>query len=309
VNRTDQQKFERSSADRELLLGRCDFLVESQLWPLERNLNYRGWLDNFSENEMVFAEKLLTNFMYFSTDLTKHIFSFAFNRLTASICDLSETAIVCQERWMEFRDSVIITHVTGEDPSPTDSGYHFSRLSRQFLGFRPEQIITNEEAVAKLYFGDRSTVVFVDDFVGSGNQFCDTWDRTWTIATNNHQSFKTLVEEGHRPFKAFYCPVFCTWKGREKIGRLAPQVRITPAHDLDESYSVFSRNSRFWTPDLFDQAQEFLGKVSSRAGLGPDWRGFHNLGLGIAFEHGVPDATLPIYYHESANWLPLLRKT
>jgi hypothetical protein len=68
------------SAHDELLLDRCDFLVEAQLWPLERNLNYSGWLANFTEGERNFAERLLINFMYYSNDLTKHLFRFAFNK-------------------------------------------------------------------------------------------------------------------------------------------------------------------------------------------------------------------------------------
>ncbi len=297
------------SAHDELLLERCDFLVEAQLWPLERNLNYSGWLANFTEGERNFAERLLMNFMYYSNDLTKHLFRFAFNKLAMSICDFRESDEVLHEQWREFLRKIAITHVTGEEPSTTDSGYHFARLSRQFLGLDANQILSNEQAVEKIYFGDCETIVFVDDFVGSGNQFCETWDRTLTIAPETHYSFKRILDEGKRSFKAFYCPIFCTWKGRAKIHHFAPSVQIVPAHDLDESYSALSSKSRFWTNDLIPHATAFLESVSKRAGLDEGWRGFHELGLGIAFEHGIPDATLPIYYHESPSWQPLMRRT
>ena len=78
--------------------------------------------------------------------------------------------------------------------------------------------------------------------------------------------------------------------------------------ETEEDFSALSSNSRFWTPDLLQHAPDFLEKVSARAGVGNGWRGFHDLGLGIAFEHGIPDATLPIYYHESTNWQPLMRR-
>jgi hypothetical protein len=305
----DQHNGEQLSAHDELLLERCDFLVESQLWPLQRNLNYSGWLSNFTEEEKSFAERLLMNFMYYSNDLTKHLFRFAFNKLSAAICDFRESDEVMHEQWREFLQNVAVTHVTGEDPSPTDSGYHFARLSRQFLGLDASQILTNEQAVEKIYFGDCKTIVFVDDFVGSGNQFCDTWDRTLTIASDTHYSFKRIAEEGKQSFRAFYCPIFCTWKGRAKIRHSAPNVQIVPAHELDQSYSALSPSSRFWAGDLIQRAPTFLENVSKRAGLDDGWRGFHDLALGIAFEHGIPDATLPIYYHESSSWQPLMRRT
>ena len=37
--------------------------------------------------------------------------------------------------------------------------------------------------------------------------------------------------------------------------------------------------------------------------------GFHDLGLTIAFEHSVPDATLPIFWADGSNWKPLYRRS
>lgn len=117
------------SAHHELLLERCDFLVESQLWPLQRNLNYSGWLSNFTEEERNFAERLLMNFMYYSNDLTKHLFRFAFNKLASANCDFREADEVLHEQWLEFLHNVAITHVTGEDPSPTDKGGRWNAVN------------------------------------------------------------------------------------------------------------------------------------------------------------------------------------
>jgi hypothetical protein len=40
-----------------------------------------------------------------------------------------------------------------------------------------------------------------------------------------------------------------------------------------------------------------------------DWQGFHKLGLALAFQHCVPDATLPLFYWEHNEWHPLIRRT
>src|SRR5947208_14205280 len=50
--------------------------------------------------------------------------------------------------WRAFVDSVIVTRVTGEIPSDTDSGYTFARKARQLLGI-PEERRSEERRVGK----------------------------------------------------------------------------------------------------------------------------------------------------------------
>lgn len=296
------------SIDKEMLLTKCDFLVEAQLWPTHRTLDFHGWLQNFEADEVETAVLLLSHFTYYSNDLTQHLFRFAISKLAAQVCDFSlESA---QDQWEEFTKNVLVTHVTGEDPNPSDSGYHFSRMSRQFVGIEPNQIVTNEEAIERLTFGDSNAVIFVDDFVGSGKQFCETWDRPHTFGyPKRHESFSTVAANAKGMLSAFYCPVICTWKGHQAIQRRAPSVKVLAAHDIDESYSVFSKTCRFWPSDKIAKIESDILNASKRAGIGRDWRGFHDLGLTIAFEHCIPDATIPIFWHESNNWVPLKKRS
>jgi hypothetical protein len=296
------------SIDREMLLTKCDFLVEAQLWPTHRSLDFQGWLQNFEEDEMETAVLLLSHFIYYSNDLTQHLFRYAISKLAAQVCDFSlESA---QDQWENFTRSVLVTHVTGEEPNPSDSGYHFSRMSRQFVGIEPSQIVTNEEAMERLYFGDANAIIFVDDFVGSGKQFCETWDRTHTFSyPQKHESFSTVAARSDGDFLAFYCPVICTWKGLHAIRCRAPGVQVLAAHDIDESYSIFSKKCRFWPAEQSERIESDILKASKRAGIGSDWRGFHDLGLTVAFEHCIPDATIPLFSHDSNTWVPLKKRS
>ncbi|MBN8600344.1 MAG: hypothetical protein J0M26_04915 [Planctomycetes bacterium] len=296
------------SIDKEMLLAKCDFFVEAQLWPTHRTLDFQGWLQNFEEDEMETAVLLLSHFIYYSNELTQQLFRYAISKLVSQVCDFSMPS--AQAQWDEFTKNVLVTHVTGEDPNPSDSGYHFSRMSRQIVGVEPTQIVTNEEAIERLSFGDSRAVIFVDDFVGSGKQFCETWDRTHGFGNPaRHESFSTVTENAQVDVATFYCPVICTWKGNAAIKRRAPRVNVLAAHDIDESYSVFSEACRFWPAEYVQKIESDIRKASKRAGIGRDWRGFNDLGLTIAFEHCIPDATIPLFWHESRNWVPLKKRS
>lgn len=291
----------------DLLLTRCDFLVESQLWPIESKLNYQGWLNNFETSEMKYAEGLLNAFTYFSQDITIEMFRFAFRQLASYVIDYSDGAARSIEQWEAFKKSLLVTLVRGEDPNATDSGFLFLRYARQNLGIDAEQIVSNQKAIETLHFDDQRPLLLVDDFAGSGSQFCETWTTPATIATNIHKSFEDVMRA--KPFSAFFCPVIAASQAVEKIARCGSEVKLRPAHIVDPTFSLIGTQSQCWSNDLREGAENFLRTASRRAGYPTDWRGFHDLGLAIAFEHGTPDATLPIFYSERNGWTPLVKRS
>jgi hypothetical protein len=107
-----------------------------------------------------------------------------------------------------------------------------------------------------------------------------------------------------------YCPVFVAETGKAVIEQDCPNVLLSPAHFLPANYSALVEDSVVWPDELRSTALDFLETTSRRAGIGEwEWRGYKDQGLTLAFAHGVPDATLPIFYHEQNNWKPLVRRT
>jgi hypothetical protein len=208
-----------------------------------------------------------------------------------------------------IQDARFVT-VRGETQHPTDSGYAFARVARDFLAVPQEKILDAPVAVARLALGDHFPIIFLDDFVGSGQQFLYTWETPWETETGR-TSFD-LVTPADLP--VFYCPVVATTHGLREIVRRAGQVRTFPGHELGPRYNVFDPESLIWPEDLRPTAEEFVHDASMRAGIpdtdggADDWRGFHKLGLALAFGHGVPDATLPLFWWESETWNPLKRR-
>jgi hypothetical protein len=279
-----------------------------QVWPLRSKLDPEGWLNNFTKADLPFAYHLLNSFMFFSESVTNQLFLAAVQHLSQLVpgCGLGASG---NEHWNNFLDSVLITYVTGEIPHPTDSGYMFSRKARDLIVIPQTRIVEPAVAIERVIQGSASPLVFVDDFVGSGNQFCETWHRTYAVG-GSPTSFATLRASGALS-EAYYCPPICTEKGLTKIETFCPGVIVSAGNVLGDQYSVFHPQSLIWPVELRATGPEFVRRVSQEVGIPADsgewdYRGFHHLGLALAFAHKTPDATIPLFRWNVGAWQPLV---
>ena len=277
------------------VIEKCDYFSDIGIWPRKTVLDPELWLSNFDDHEEPHALYLLNAFMYFSADLVDQIFSTSIRTIGRSMTGT---------QWKEFLDGVIVTLVTGEMPSPTDSGYGYTRKART-LGIRESHILTHDQAMSRILAGFKGPLVFVDDFVGSGNQFIETWNRT---LHNRSESFKALAAGSEAEF--YYCPAFCTQLGLNEINKKCPKVTVKPGVLIPDNYGALAQDSIIWPSQLASTAADFLHSASIRAEIPEScWRGFWSLSLTIALGDSVPDATLPIIYWEENGWHPLMRRT
>jgi len=295
----------------EFVRSKRDFFVDIHLWPRETRLNIDGWLNNFNRSERDHAVHLLNAFLYYSVELTDELFKSAFHVLNSQVTNADCSYVVADAAWSRFREAVIVTHVTGEAPNNSDSGFVFAPKARQLLGIDEANLKDPDEALSTLVNHGPQPVLFVDDFVGSGDQFLQTWNRQYELKGGSSMSFKRYASVRGDDF--FYCPLFCSEIGKNAIERDCPEIVLSPAHFLPAKYSAISDESVIWPEHLKPTAYEFLENVSDRAGI-PDycevsWTGYQYQALTIAFEHGVPDATLPLFYFNDNGWVPLMART
>jgi hypothetical protein len=292
---------------------RCGYFIDVQLWPRTTSVNPAQWLSNFKTDELRLANRLLEGFVYYSKELTENMFRGGFANISQYVVKNKINYLTASNEWARFLSAVKIVRVTGEEPNDSDSGYTFSRLSRDMLGISQKQIVSPEAALDSLIRNPKQNIVFVDDFVGSGNQFIETWRREYTFGSSKY-SYQSVVNSSPQLNTIFYAPVICTKFGLGEIIKVAPTVKIVPAHLIGEQYSAISNNSIIWRKDMQSEGPSFVEQKSKEIGL-PDlngeegcWRGFNKLGLALSFAHGWPDATLPIFYSNDNGWKPLLRK-
>lgn len=286
---------------RDYMIDKYEYLSSIGIWPGRNVIDTNSWLSNFLDEELEHALYLLNAFMYFSTTLVDQIFS-------ASIRSIGR--LMTEDQWRGFLDSLLITLVTGEVPNVTDSGYLYVRRAREF-GIPQERIVSPEQACERIRSGFSGPVVFVDDLVGTGSQFIETWHRS---DGTQDESFAALAPVTTAQF--YYCPAFCTYFGVRQINCTCPNVTVSSGVFIPANYGALAPDSVIWPSHLKSTATDFLLSASQRAGIPDtggttpdDWRGFEALGLTIAFERSVPDATLPIIYWDRNGWRPLIRRT
>jgi len=292
----------------DFVLRKCDYFITTQLWPLRAEMNPRLWLANFKDYEARYARYLLNAVIYLSAAVTERLLISTIQHLSTVLCPPYDDPAKARERWTQFAETAHIVLVSGERPRPTDSGYMFTRMARDVLNVPEDRIHDGAEAIAILLASPEAPVIFVDDFVGSGNQFRDTWNRPFPMGGSS-TTFADLATRHTGPF--FYCPLVATEHGMTQLGHVAPAVKVMPGYFLPERYSIFHPDSLTWPDDLKAGVSDFVWEASQRAGIPDtnggenDWRGFHKLGLTLAFAHSVPDATIPLLWWNSETWNPL----
>ena len=295
-------------------IERAKFFQDVHLWPLSEDLNYKGWLGNFSLDEQEIAHRLLDFFLYYNEKM---------------IDKMLQTSIECAGNWLSknsngwkhnhFFNRCLYSYIPGESPNPTDSGLLFSRKLRDTLSIPEVQIINFTEIPDRISEAKEPVpIILVDDFVGSGAQ-CD---KAW-----NHNrlgySGKTLKEISAKDGHYFiYAPLIVNYKGFTRLKSSCKDLILTPAHTIGAEYNLFRRECICWKDEvgsfdlemftkgtqlIIDKSHE-LGIPFSNGESVIDVRGFCEQGLSFAFSHGAPDAILPLFYWQEEGWTPLIKK-
>lgn len=292
----------------------CESLIDFHAWDPTK-IDHKGWLRNFDGADRAAAAALLGRFTFYADHLVDQLFRSAFQSLSNNLQTQWKGFNEAQTDWRDFCETALITLVQGEAPNPSDSGWLFARKARQILGVSEAQLVNPADAVSKVMAGHEGAVIFVDDFVGSGEQFVRTWKRLVPTPTHGDASFELAAIHNSKS-KFYYCNGMTTMRGRERIAADAPVVQIAAGNIIPKDHSLSSAASALWRDatvqnsaiQLVKRASFDLGYGEAGGGLN-DWEGFHKLGLGLAFEHSVPDATLPIFHTSRNGWTPLVRRS
>lgn len=288
------------------ILAKCDILKRAGLWPAEPILRPRAWLANFEAQDVHVAAFLLDKFTYYNRSLTDALLVASYNSIGDGMPKGPSAPLGFD--LIASLNSAILTPVKGEKPNPTDSGYLLCRKARQLLHLSDSFILETDAALQHAYSG--GTVVFIDDFVGSGDQFLTTW-KTVDKSGRSFENANTVAG-----FTALYVTLVTTDFGLQNINGNAPTVAVCATHVIERKSTlqgVIDSNPGMRSPIL-----RLLSKYSSR--LAPseqyivnnqNWLmfGYKERGLMFGFEHSIPDATLPIFWSPgNNNWEPLIER-
>ncbi len=281
-----------------------------QLWPLAASLNVEGWLGNFTSQDRFFAESLLQSFVYLGKPLVNAHLIGAFQQVSVDVGSNFAQLSTAIDIWRSFCSSSLFVPVEGEISGPAESGNVLSRLVRDTLGIGENNILKAREALLRVKRGDSSIVVFVDDFSGTGLQFRDFWRRSFILADNTSYSFQ--LADVDSKIRSFFTPLVMTAKAYSQVSRDAPSVVLRPAHRIGPEYYASDPSSQLWPVGRAHDGVDFLKRQAQKLGLDRNSDrvlfGFGEMGLALAFEHGYPDATLPIFSWKADGFVPLLER-
>lgn len=287
----------------QFVLEKIDYFSDVQLWP--RTVQPKQWLDNFLESERPYAIHLLNSFTHFNQEIVNQLFVSAFQLLSCEVVPDDASVGEAERVWAEFRNRVLITPVSGENPSPADSGYRYASKARDLLDIRASQLVTHEEALEAMVSDTAQPVIFVDDFVGSGQQILTHWERQVTV-NGTALSFSIAAQGGVGP--AYYCCALATDYGVGRISTAGLPLTVQAGNTLPLNASATAADSLVWPNSECTNGVAFLHEANARAGIEASALGFHDLALTVGIEGRAPDATLPIFLWDRNDWAPLFRR-
>jgi hypothetical protein len=139
-------------------------------------------------------------------------------------------------------------------------------------------------------------LVFIDDLVGTGQQF-ESFAKHYKL--EEHARSRALV----------YCPLLAFDKGLGNLHKALPWLQILPVETLNQNHQFFrgcGSAPLLWGVDKVNTVQDVRDHVTAlcrRNGIPPRTR--HCLDLVVAFEHAVPNNSVPMLSMKSAQWQPL----
>jgi hypothetical protein len=295
-----------------LITDRPDFFQRIQTWPINDELNYKGWLTNFSTpEEKKLASHILDFFMFYPRNMVNQM-------LKTAIGYCGKILVSHFSNWQhdDFLRKCIYSFIPGETNNPTDSGHIYARKLRNELHIPQENIIYFNDLYSLLEKSSSTSipVIFVDDFVGSGAQCDKAWNEN--RGGKNNCTLSEIASTSDHIF--IYAPLIANYKGFERINSKCKGLILTTCHILNYEYNLFKPQCICWKNEnrLYTKGVELILSKSKEQGIPSnegnnevDIEGFDRQGLAIAFEDsGAPDAIPAFFYWCSSTWTPLVKK-
>ena len=282
------------------LFDRCRGLVSYGVWAGIAPARLDAWIANFkTPEERYFAAKVLDSLIYRSDIQTIALMRHLFSRVIPDYFRLARPFLNVNNIYHSLRGNtdpgVRIVPVVPPNSSPGKSALTLARYLKRALKFNEAWIIYPHDIPS--HIGPAHTFICFDDFLGTGFQFTDFANDSlspyWSAANFAYASLA-----GHIDGIGTLQPAF-------------PELHIMTVERLGNSHALFHKDAAFFPDDVNDSvaAREFYYWLLEDRGIdltGPNRRGFGHFELTYAFEHSVPDNSLPIlWWDDSPKWTRL----
>lgn len=294
----------------EEIIQKTQAYIQSNYWDGIDIYTLRAWLKNFKTDEEKYFSACMLDALVFRT---KQMVDSSYRHLASSVIpkflNSRNIAIPLEiDEWLvslrmgvkvPFRFIAIET-VKGK---PGKSGSVVARDIKLEL-FLARHLVQPPEKIPEFASEVRS-IIFIDDFAGTGEQFCDFFNDLLPYLSGQSYSIA-------------YCPLACHEDAKKHIEDTYPNVTVLPVELLtkeDEFFHPLDGSFRGDKKNTVDEAEEFYLNLCEKIGLdgsAPNafLLGKGGLSLSFAFHLSTPNNNLKLYYHRPDNdsWNHLLQR-
>lgn len=199
-----------------------------------------------------------------------------------------------------FKNNIVLSYLDAFGKS----GAEYARMFAEENGIFIKNIIEKNKLTDYIsQKREKSYLIFVDDFIGTGNSAID-----YFMALKKEQP-KLFFNDS---IKIFFGVIAGFSESKKKIEETllkeGVDIQILIGDPLDESEMCFSESSRYYTSVTDrglakDICYEIGVKLEKQNPLG-----YGNLQAGIIFSKTCPNNTLPILWKKSNDWIPLFER-
>ena len=280
--------------------ARCESLIQYNIWEGIDLTRLRQWHRNFTTPEsQYFSACLLDSLIYRSERQTCALSSQLFQRSLPDLARSDPVPISPKSDWLSLLGSHVdplirVVPVVQEDDPPTKSGFLIVRLLKRTLQVNEDWIIKPEN-IPK-HATSAKVLLFVDDFLGTGNQFVNFLSGLADYSSTHH---------------VIYAPLAALEDGITTITSHFPYLRIACAEQLRATHNVFHPDSICFddgtnTPAGAKRFQACLFEKFCIPLKGEDQLGYGSAGLAYSFQHACPDNCLPLFWWpQTSSFTPL----
>ena len=237
-------------------------------------MGIQNWLRQFAGGDRDLAARLLDVVDFVPLGQLDAIFRQLLNGLPGWNAD----ATLRQGRWAfsAFSSSA------GESG---DSMLHRFRLANGLGAKQHGPMFLHRSELLKAGFGPTDTVVFVDDFAGTGNQVVESWD----------DYFHEVVPDSN----LYLMLAGATSRAIQRIANSTPLI-VTSGIQLDASDDIFDNACAQFSAAEKARVLHYCTTADRKVP-----RGYGDCGLVVVFAHNCPNNTIPIMHASNGRWTGL----
>lgn len=288
------------------VLEKCEYFQDTQFWPLVVASDVKQWLGNFhDEAEKEIAAQIVDFYLYFSEPMINHMLATVLGK-----CGCYFRTFKKDWSDADFIGNCWYSYIPGEDRSEICSGSEFLRKIQTLFGIPNSRLLTYSDFVKKMRESHCEYFILVDDFIGSGHQIEEAWCEYPT-----GEPLKEICQSHYH--RVVYAPLIVNDLGYNQVQRVCGGLHLEYIHKLPTEFSLFNQYCPCWKGDLelYHRGVELIKNKSIELGIPEtngkqinDMKGYREQGLAISFQHGMPDACLPIFTKETLDWKPLFKR-